>query len=125
MEKIPYVKDLRGVSNGAAQFFILDNPMQAGQWLFIQHATMEDETNNFTGLRIGQGTEETHVHWWEEAPNPVLGVLYWAETLFYVPEGNRVIIRWDGTTAGDLLRAYLDGYTVPKKQSRKVFGRPK
>ena len=123
MEKIPYVREMMVLSTGAAEIFMLDNPMITGQWLFIQHDTMEDETNNFTGVLIGQGRDATSVHWWEEEANPVLGVLYWAENMFYVPEGHRVIIRWDGTTAGDTLRAYLDGYTSPKVLSKTVFRR--
>ena len=124
MEKIPYLKPLKAVSDGAAIFYLMDNPMPSGTWLFIQHAAMENETTAFTRLRIGQGTDASHIHWWEEEPNPALGVLYWAEELFFVPEGHRVITRWDGTTAGDRLAAYLDGYTTPKVQSREVFRRP-
>lgn len=125
MEKIPYLKDLKAGSDGAAEFFLMDDPMKSGQWLFIQHATMENETTAFTRLRIGQGKDEFDVHWWEEWVGPGVDILYWAEELFFVPEGHRVITRWDGTTAGDRLAAYLDGYTTPKVLSREVFKDPK
>ncbi len=125
MEKIPYIKDLKAVSDGAAIFYLMDNPMKSGQWLFIQHATMENETTAFTRLRIGQGKDESDIHWWEEWVGPGVDTLYWAEELFFVPEGHRVITAWYGTTEDDILQAYLDGYTTPKVLSRAVFKPPR
>lgn len=114
MEKIPYYKPLRAVSDGAAFYYLLDNPMGFSTWLFVQHMAVEDETTNFDNIRVGRGKDEHDPFWWEDRPVPAAGVLYEFEELFFVPPGECVIIRFDGTTAGDRLRAWIDGYTTKK-----------
>ena len=122
MEKIPYTRTLKKISIAAAQEFLMDQVVKAGQWLFVQNLACEDETSAPTQIRVGRGTDESEVHWWECEPNPALGVVYHTEKdLLFVPEGNRVITRFDGTVAGDQLRAYIDGYLTPKIPSRQVF----
>jgi len=120
MEKIPYTRYLKAISAGEALLYILDNPVPTSTWLCVQHITVEDETTNFDQIRVGQGRDEFHVHWWEDAPVPAAGVLYEFEELFFVQELNRVIVRLDGTTAADLLNVWIDGYTWEKR----VSGRP-
>ena len=122
MEKIPYTRTLKPISDDAVQFFILDQVVKSGHWLFIQNLAAEDETNAPAQIRIGRGKDESEVHWWECEPNPAAGVLYHSEkVLLFVPEGNRVIGRFDGTVADDQLRLYVDGYLTPKVLSRQVF----
>jgi len=114
MEKIPYIRDLKAVSTGAAVMYILDNPVPTATWLCVQHITVEDETTNFDQIRVGQGPNEFNVHWWEDQPAPAAGVLYEFEELFFVPELHRVIVRLDGTTLNDRLNVWIDGYTWEK-----------
>lgn len=122
MEKIPYTRTLKKISAAAAQEFILDQVVKSGHWLFVQNLACEDETSAPSQIRVGRGTDQHEVHWWECEPAPALGVLYHSEKpLHFVPEGNRVIARFDGTVAGDQLRAYVDGYLTPKVKSREVF----
>ena len=124
MEKIPYTRTLKKISGGAAQEFLLGSVVKSGHWLFVQNGACEDETSAPTQIRIGRGKDEAEVHWWECEPNPALGVLYHTEKdLLFVPEGNRVVARFDGTVAGDQLRVYIDGYLTPKVLSRQVFRR--
>jgi len=120
MEKIPYVKHLKAISNGDALFYVQDDPMKSGTWLFVQLLTVEDETTNFDNIRIGRGTSYLDPFWWEDRPVPAAGVLYEFEPLFFVPEGHRVIVRFDGTTEGDLLNVWINGYTTEKV----ISGRP-
>ena len=122
MEKIPYTRSIPAISDGAAQFFVMDGPMKSGHWLFIQNLACEDETNAPTQIRVGRGKDQHDVHWWECEPNPAAGVAYHTEKeLLFVPEGERVIARFDGTVAGDILALYVDGYLTPKVLSREVF----
>lgn len=121
MEKIPYIKDLKAVSDGAALFYVQDDPIKSGTWLFVQLITVENETTNFDNIRVGQGTDDSDVHWWEDRPVPAAGVLYEFEPLFFVPDGHRVIVRFDGTTAGDRLRVWINGYTSEKVISGRPF----
>jgi len=121
MEKIPYTRHLKAVSDGAALFYVQDNPVPTGTWLCVQHITVEDETLNFDQIRVGQGTDEFNVHWWEDQPAPAASVLYEFEELFFVQELHRVIVRLDGTTAGDRLNVWIDGYTWEKVISGRPF----
>jgi len=120
MEKIPYSKPLRTVSDGAAQFFILDNPMGSSTWLFVQNIAVEDETTFFDNIRVGRGTDQFNVFWWRDRPVPAAGVVYHFDEIFFVPPGERLIVRFDGTVAGDRLRVWIDGYTTEKV----LMGRP-
>ena len=120
MEKIPYSKPLRAVSTGAALFYVLDNPMGSSTWLFVQHIAVEDITTNFNNIRVGRGKDQYDVFWWEDRPVPAAGVVYNFEEMFFVPPGERVIVRFDGTAAGDRLRVWIDGYTTEKV----ITGRP-
>ena len=120
MEKIPYSKPLRAVSTGAALFYVLDNPMGSSTWLFVQHIAVEDVTTFFNNIRVGRGKDQYDVFWWEDRPVPAAGVVYNFEVRFFVPPGERVIVRFDGTVAGDRLRVWIDGYTTEKV----ITGRP-
>lgn len=122
MEKIPYVRELEGTSDSITATYILGDVVKSGQWLFLEHSAEENLTTNFTSLRIGQGRDPSDVHWWEEHLNCVAGQLYWMDKpLLFIPEGHRFICLFVGTTLGDHLRVYLDGYLTPKVESRKVF----
>lgn len=124
MEKIPYSRTVRAVSTGAAQFFLMDERIKSGHWLFIQNLAVEDETTAPSKIRVGRGTDERNVHYWEEEPAPALGVLFTTvKPLHQVPEGNRVIVRFDGTVAGDRLAAFIDGYLTPKVEAQAVTWR--
>lgn len=114
MEKIPYSKPLRAVSNGDALIYVMDNPMGSNTWLFVQHIAVEDIDTNFDNIRIGRGKDQFDVFWWEDRPVPAAGVLYNFDELFFVPPENRVIVRFDATTNLDNLRVWIDGYTTEK-----------
>ena len=121
MEKIPYTRHVKAISDGAALFYMLDNPVPSGTWLAVQHITVEDETTNFDQIRVGQGKDQYDVHWWEDAPVPAAAGLYEFEELFFVQELQRVVVRLDGTTEADLLNVWIDGYTWAKVISGAPF----
>ena len=120
MEKIPYLKHLHAISDDATLYYVLDDPIRSSTWLFVQHMTVEDETTNFDNIRVGQGKDQYDIHKWEDRPVPAAGVLYDFEELFFVPEGHRVIVAFYGTTVGDRLNVWIDGYTTEKV----ITGRP-
>ena len=122
MEKIPYTRSLEAVSDGAAQFFMFTEPIPSGMWLFVQHASEENRTTSFGAVRVGRGTDTTDPHWWEEHVTCLVNVLYWQDKeLHFVPEGERVIFRFDGTTAGDRLHCEVEGYVVEKVEGTRPF----
>jgi hypothetical protein len=121
MEKIPYTKTLRAISDGVALFYVMDQPIPSGMWLCVQHMTVENATLNFNNIRVGQGTSPSDAHWWEDRPVPAAAVLYEFEETFFVQEGHRVIVRLDGTAAGNILNVYIDGYTWEKVLPGRPF----
>jgi len=122
MEKIPYLRSLSAVSDGAAQFFLVTEPIPSGAWLFVQNTSEEDRTTNFDAVRVGRGPDEGSPHWWEEHVTCLVNVLYWQDKeLHFVPEGERVIFRFDGTVDGDRLYCEVEGYTTVKVEGREPF----
>jgi len=122
MEKIPYLRFLRAVSDDAVQFFMVTEPVPSSMWLFVQSTVEENRTNNFDAVRVGRGKDIHEPHWWEEHVTCLVNVLYWQDKeMHYVPEGERVIFRFDGTTVGDRLHVEVEGYTTPKVESRAPF----
>jgi len=126
MEKIPYTRSLKGVSDGAAIFYLMTEPIPSSTWLMVQHTVEEDETTAFDAIRVGYGENVANVTWWEEHLACAAAQLYWQDKeMHFVPEMNRVIFGFYGTTAGDRLNALVEGYTTPKVESREPFRRRK
>ena len=122
MEKIPYLRSLSGLCDNAVQYFIVTEPLPSSTWLFVQHTSEENRDNNFDAVRIGRGTNTAQPHWWEEHVTCLANVLYWQDrVLHFVPEGERVIFRFDGATVGDHLFVEVEGYTVEKRLGAKPF----
>lgn len=122
MEKIPYTRSLKGVSNGDAIFYLMTEPIPSSTMLMVQHTVEEDETTAFTSLRVGYGEQVANFVPWEEHVTCLAATLYWQEKeMHFVPEMNRVIVAFYGTTAGDRLTALVEGYTTPKVLSREPF----
>lgn len=127
MEKIPYLRTLVAECDNAATFFILDNPIPSGSYLFVQHISIEDRTSGADAVRFGRGTDENAPHWWEEQLTLVVNVIRWMEKEQHiVPEGQRVILRVDGATLGDRIFVEIEGYLTGKvKGSRPYRDRPR
>ncbi len=122
MEKIPYLRSLKAVSDDAVNFFMVTEPIPSSMWLFVQNTVEENRTTNFDAVRVGRGTSLLEPHWWEEHVTCLVNVLYWQDKeLHFVREGERVIFRFDGTTVGDELFVEVEGYTVEKVESRARF----
>lgn len=122
MEKIPYLRSLKAVSDDEAAFFMFTEPVPSSTWLFIQHTSEENRSTNFDAVRVGRGKTYLEPHWWEEHVTCLVDVLYWQDqVMHFVPEGERVIFRFDGTTVGDELFVEVEGYTTPKVLSREPY----
>ena len=122
MEKIPYLRSLKAVSDGAANFFLVTESMPSSMWLFVQNTVEENRTTNFDAVRVGRGKDIHEPHWWEEHVTCLVNVLYWQDKeLHFVNEGECVIFRFDGTTAGDRLFCEVEGYLTPKVKSSAPF----
>ena len=122
MEKIPYLFSKTAISDNAVNFFMVTERMPSSMWLFVQNTVEENRTTNFDAVRVGRGQDQHEPHWWEEHVTCLVDVLYWQhKELHYVPEGERVIFRFDGTTVGDELFCEVEGYTIEKVISARPF----
>jgi len=102
-------KVYRVVSTGAAYDDVAADRVDPGELWRIESISAENETSNFTELRIyikGHGYE----HWLYEKENPLGGKLYWSEEDITLGEGEQIIARFSGCTSGDKLAFYLNGY---------------
>lgn len=79
-------------------------------WLYcIQHTAVENETTDFTDFRIMKGGVGGEFLL-EEQELPEGGVLYWTNEGYYLHEGQYLLVRFTGCSAGDKLRVYLTGW---------------
>ena len=87
-----------------------------GELLCVQHVAVENETNDYTDLRIlidDFGEEFLVV----EEDSPEAATLYWMTEQVYLNEGQRLVCRLTGCTASDVLRAYVLGW---RQRTREV-----
>lgn len=118
-EKIPYTVTIPAVSDGAAVVYVRDNRVNMGTWLFLQHIGARHLTvqGTVTKIRVGRGRDQVITHLFEEEPSPVVDVFYHTQKTYFIPEGERLIAEFYGTTEGDILELVADGYTTAKVQS--------
>ena len=120
MEKVPYLRRLMKEVDDAANFFIMDNPIPSATTLFVQHISYEDRTNGVDAVRIGRGKDVADPHWWEEQLTVAVNTVRWmTKEQHIVPEGQRVILRFDGATVADMLYVEIEGYLTRKVHSIK------
>lgn len=110
-EKSPIVTEVTGLALGGAYDELIVFPIDRGALLCVQRVTVRDVTNNCTdvwiGLRRGVGYQWVHgfgasvATFFQQMVNPI-----------WVPSEYRVVVRFWGATAADVLEAYLFGYLV-------------
>lgn len=83
--------------------------VESGLLYCIQRVVVENETSDTTDVRILKaGVGETLPL--EEKDTLAAATLYWTSEPFYLHEGQRVIGRFTGCTAGDRLRMAIFGW---------------
>lgn len=109
-KKVEYKRELKKTSDGSATLDIVDVKVPSGYKRTIQHVSVEDETSDFTELRIGYLRDDTY-HWWVEEENPVAARLYWMRDARVLEQNDVLVIRFTETEDDDVLAAYVDGFT--------------
>ena len=110
-KKSEYKQEVKETSDGSTNVDIELPAVETGFKRTIQHISVEDETNDFTELRIGYITQFDRRHWWVEEKTPEAATLYWMNDSKVIQAGDRLVIRFKGTTNADVLAAYIDGFT--------------
>lgn len=118
--KEDYKEPLSGTSDGSTNFDLKTDPLERGERLILQRISAVDETTAFTTLRFG--VEKTGViDWFSHQGSPSADRYYWSNR--GIPQlifGERIVVRFTGTTSGDKLRANLFGYKVLVDPSRAL-----
>lgn len=109
-KKVEYKKETEETSDGSDNVDIELPAVDPGYKRTIQHIAAENETTDFTELRIGYVKDDRR-HWWVEEKNPEAATLYWTSDSKVLTERMKLVIRFTGTTDEDKLAAYIDGYT--------------
>jgi hypothetical protein len=90
---------------------IVFGPVPTGRIWVITNVGMEDETSNFTSLRIFI-RDPGYNHWLVEDVTLLAGRLYWHDGNIWVPETRYLVCRFVGPGGSDLLRAYINGFVL-------------
>lgn len=109
-KKVEYKRERTDASDGEANYDVELDTVRNKWKLTLQHISAEDETNDFTELKLGYKTREGREHWWVEEIDPKAGRLYWMSYSKVLQAGDVPIIRFTGTTIGDVIKTYVDGY---------------
>ncbi len=105
---MPYRQTLHMIKVGAGVEYIMDDQIQPGWTVVLTHIAFIDETSDLTQVLIGCRRRSLD-HWWEEEVAPQAGQLYWTDEEYYLTEGERLTVLFDGGGAGDQLWVYVDG----------------
>ena len=109
-KKVEYKQDLKKDSTGQAYEDLVDVKVPSGYKRTFQNISVEDETSDYTSMRIGY-LRKGSAHWWVEEESPKAGRLYWMRDSKVLEGGDVLLIRLWGTTSGNKLAAYVDGFT--------------
>lgn len=84
-------------------------PAESGELWCIQRLAAENQTTDFTELRILKtgGAGELLL---AEQTGGLAATLYWVDQPFYLTEGQYIVARFTGCTASDILKVYLTGW---------------
>ena len=110
-KKSEYKQEVKEISDGSAVVDVELPAVPNGYKRTLQNISVEDETTGLTKIRIGYVTQFDRYHWWIEQDSPQAGVLYWTDRLKVLQAGDRLVVRFTGSTNEDILAVYVDGYT--------------
>ena len=110
-QKFEYKKQAKEISDGSTNVDIEFPAVDDGWKRTLQHISCEDETSGCDEIRIGYVTQFGVYHWWVEQETAQAGVLYWISDPKVIQEGDKLVIRFTGTTLNDILSAYVDGFS--------------
>ena len=110
-KKSEYKREVKETSDASTNVDIELDAVPNGYKRTIQHISCENETAAYTYLRLGYKNMFDRYHWWVEQKTPALGTLYWMRDSKVLQEGDILVIRFNGTALGNVLAAYVDGFT--------------
>jgi hypothetical protein len=94
-------------------------PVPGKKMWVITNLAAENETTNFTSLRVGVkiGSE---IAWLMEDYSLLVDRLYWFAGQIFLPENAVLVVRFFGCTALDVLSVYANGFQVRQPEESHV-----
>ena len=109
-KKVEYRFRHKKTSDATTPLDILTDAVRVGWKRTIQRVAVEDETLACTEIRIGYKDQFGEIGWYAEQESPQAGVLYWMKDSVVLEDGDRLLIRFTGTTSADVLGVYINGF---------------
>ena len=116
--RYPLMRRGFGVGVSQSDVEIVFGPVPTGRIWVVTNLAIEDETHNFTSVRVFI-KDPGYNHWLLEDVTLLLGRLYWHDGEIWVPETRVLVARFVGTTTGDVLRAYINGFVLVQPEGFK------
>lgn len=114
---------VRLVSAGATNEDLLTaERVPRGELWRINHIAWEDETTAFTSARTFV-TGHGYNHLLKSQSSPPAATLFWDDEEYLLGENEQIGVRMVGTTSGDALRLYIDGFRVVQDDSHPHMSR--
>jgi len=114
-KKRPLDKPRHKTSGGATNEDIYFEQVDQGEKWCVQHVAARDNTSAFSRLLLGVERQGSY-RWIEDTPSPAAGTYYTFHEPIYLYEGDRLVVRFVGTTSGDSLEAVIRGYEEPLEE---------
>lgn len=109
-KKFEYRREAKETSDESTNVDIELPAVPNGYKRTIQNLSAEDETSDFTELRVGYKTRFDVYHWWIEEEALVAARLYWMDKEKRLLAGDKLVVRFTGTSNEDVIAAYVDGF---------------
>lgn len=106
-EKI-YRRTLKGAGSTGSLVRLTTKPLSSKKLRLITHATVENQTNDFTKLRIGISNRGVD-YYFDELITVVADELVVERSTMMLGDGDQFFAEFTGTTTGDVLIANLFG----------------
>ena len=91
-------------------------PILENRLYVIWRVAVEDETSAPTGDIRAYVDGHGYTHWELEQESPAAATLYWENDRFYLAQGESLVARFTGATAGDVLSLYVEGWWMEPQE---------
>jgi hypothetical protein len=109
--RFPLMRRIFGVGLSQSSVYMWFDPVPTGRIWVVKNIAVENETTLFTSLRV-LIRDPGYDHYILEDYSLLPDRLYWHDGELWIPEGRALGVLFVGTTTGDVLRVYINGFQL-------------
>ncbi len=109
MSKLNYIRNQLYLKATGASHDLEMGPIKDGRLYLITHCAAISETNNVAKVRVIVNSHGQD-HFRQAQNDPQGNILYPFDDNFHMTVGEKLIFRWTGVHANDILRCFYEGY---------------